>query len=1019
MGLMSQRKPSRQSAQASTVRIRRWLPMAFVVAALAIWGLVKWGGGRRESINQLAVQAVTEFKKKDFASSERLARQILRREPQHSQALLIAADALQAQNKFKEAVEFYDRYPQEQSDQTLHARCMAGGILMEKLKQLSAAENRFRQALEIDLRNEIANRHLAEIFEATGRVWESTPFRMINLMGSEIAPEHLYSVATGQPLQNDEQTEAFWKKHQKAAPQDPAPLMALAELAMKNEQSEESLDFLRQAHALRPDFLETIVRIGQILSELKQDSRFLLWMNTLPENAARHPGVWNLRGKWAAEHGQKEAAARCFWETLKLDPTNATVCYQLGMALSRLGREQDARPLLERSRMLENYIQACEFGLKGWKIENAAKLADQLGLYWEAFAWWKMIAFSHIKNEQPDQQALMFAARRARALAQLLERAPLSRAPPETSPVIHLNLSSYPLPDMSISSRVENGRKADTATSNVVRFEDRASAAGVNFTYFNGHGPEGGRLLKSFYQMNGGGAAILDYDLDGWPDIYLTQGCTWPANFSRQDYLDRLYRNQGNGRFLDVTAEACLQENGFSQGVAAGDVNQDGAPDLYVANIGRNRLYINNGDGTFTDASSSLLGSGDRWTVSCLIADLNGDYLPELFDANYLEGDDVFTRICRLADGTEVTCSPASFDASHDQLFLNAGDGLFNDCSSAAGIEAADGRGLGVVAADFRGMGKLDLFVANDLSPNFFFRNETPGPGTLPGFTESAALAGLAFDSEGLAQACMGIAVGDANHDQRLDLFVTNFYAESNTLYQMIDGELSDDVTRNSGLREPSLKQLGFGTQFLDAELDGDLDLILTNGNIDELGASMNIPCQMPPQLMLNDGRGYFHEADASSVGPFFEGKYLGRGLARVDWNRDGRDDVVISHLDAPVALLTNTTSTTGHYLSLHLVGINSERDAIGTSVTCMAGDLVQMQQLTAGDGFAASNERVIRFGLGSATVIDRLQVRWISGLTQEFQSVAADQQLLLIEGRAAPIPLMSQPVVSRHAGRK
>ena len=990
----------------SSVRIRGSMLLALIVVTVAIVALVSGLAVRRVPTDQLAQQARTEFRRGDFASSERTARQVLEREPAHTQALLIAADALYAQKRFEEAVEFYDRYPPGQSDQTLRARSMAGRILMEKLRQLSAAEIRFRQALEIDPRSTTGNRSLADLLEAEGRVWEATPFRMVSLMGPEVAPEHLHSVATGQPLQNAEQTQAYWNQYRKAAPQDPAPVMALAELAMKNGQPEDAVELLRHAHALHPDLLEITAGTGRGLAELKQGSEFLLWMKTLPQNAAHHPGVWNLRGQWAAEHEQKEAAARCFWESLRLDPTNARVCYRLGMTLTRLGRKQDSGPLLERSRMLERYIQACEFGLKGWKIENAAKLADELGLYWEAFAWWKMLAFILNEEEQPDQTAMMSAARRARALGQLLEQAPLTRTLPEKSPVIHLDLSSYPLPDTSIVSGSESGDHTDIAAAHDVHFEDQASTVGISFTYHNGHGPDGGRLLKSFYQMNGGGAAVLDYDLDGWPDIYLTQGCPWPVNSGQQTYLDRLYRNLGNGRFVDVTTDARLRENGFSQGVAAGDINQDGAPDLYVANIGHNRLYINNGDGTFTDASASLAGSGNRWTVSCLIADLNGDHLPELFDANYLEGADVFTRICRLADGREVTCSPASFDASHDQLFLNTGDGRLIDCSSAAGIEVPDGRGLGVVAADFRNVGKLDLFVANDLSPNFYFRNDTQGRGASPEFTESAVLAGLAFDSEGLAQACMGIAVGDANHDQRLDLFVTNFYNESNTLYQMIDGELSDDATRNSGLRQPSLLQLGFGTQFLDVELDGDLDLILTNGNIDELGVSLGVPCQMPPQLMLNDGHGYFHEASPSSVGSFFEGRYLGRGLARVDWNRDGRDDVVISHLDAPVALLTNTSSEIGHSLSLRLVGVNSDRDAIGTAVTCVTGDLVQMQQLTAGDGFAASNERMIRFGTGTAAVIDRLHVRWISGTTQEFESIAVDQHLLLIEGRATPIPL-------------
>ena len=320
-------------------------------------------------------------------------------------------------------------------------------------------------------------------------------------MGAEISAEHLYSVATGQSVQSDQQTVTFWQEHRQLAPLDPAPLLALAELALKNGPAEDALDLLRQAQSLRPDLPGTTARIGRTLYELKRDSELLVWMNTLPEDAALHPGIWKLRGKWAADHEQKEAAARCYWEALKLDPTDSTVCYQLGMTLSRLNREQESKPLLERSRLLEDYIRACEFSRRGWKTEEAAELADQLGLCWEAFAWWKMIAFSHIEDEQPDQQALMVAAQRARQLAELLQRALLSRMLPEQSPVVHLNLSSYPLPDTSNVTSLGSERQENRSRAQMVHFEDQAALVGLNFTYFNGQDPKDGRLLKWFHQM--------------------------------------------------------------------------------------------------------------------------------------------------------------------------------------------------------------------------------------------------------------------------------------------------------------------------------------------------------------------------------------------------------------------------------------------------------------------------------------------------------------------------------------
>ncbi len=291
------------------------------------------------------------------------------------------------------------------------------------------------------------------------------------------------------------------------------------------------------------------------------------------------------------------------------------------------------------------------------------------------------------------------------------------------------------------------------------------------------------------FEFSGGGVGALDFDVDGRPDLYLTQGCRWPPDPSQREFLDRLYRNLGD-RYLDVTDSAEVVEPGFSQGVACGDYDDDGFPDVYVGNIGENRMFRNNGDGTFRSVSPATTTSETpddlehaNWTTSVAIADVNADGLPELFDVNYVTGPDVFERICDH-DGTPRVCSPTVFDAAPDRLWLNRGDGTFSDVSNIAGLAAPDGTGLGVVAADFDGSGRLSLFVANDARPNHFFQNVTETPGALPRFEEAAAALGVATDSDGLSQASMGIAAGDANGDGRLDLFVTNYVDESNALYE-------------------------------------------------------------------------------------------------------------------------------------------------------------------------------------------------------------------------------------------
>jgi ASPIC/UnbV protein/VCBS repeat protein len=530
-----------------------------------------------------------------------------------------------------------------------------------------------------------------------------------------------------------------------------------------------------------------------------------------------------------------------------------------------------------------------------------------------------------------------------------------------------------------------------------------AAEAGVAFRYFAGSdSSEHGRRM---FQFTGGGVAVLDYDADGWPDLYLAQGCRWPPVAGQTEHLDRLYRNRGDGTFEDVTAQGRLAEDRFGQGVAVGDFNNDGFPDLYIANIGANRLYMNQGDGTFEDVTQSAGIEGEAWTSSCLLADLNGDGLPDVYDVNYVQSADVYERICSQ-NGKPRACAPTVFEPQPDRFYLNLGNGRFAERTEAAGMNVGGGNGLGIVAGDFDGSGRLSLFVANDQDANFYWSNETARPGASPQFVERGVLAGLAYDSDGKALACMGVAAGDADGDGRLDLFVTNYYEEPNTLYLQDSSGTFIDATTASGLRTPSYRMLGFGTQFIDGELDGYPDLIVTNGHVEDL-SERQVPYEMPPQYFRGLGGGKFAELPAAELGEFFEGEYLGRGLARLDWNRDGREDFVISHLDAPTALVSNVSRETGHYLAVQLRGVRSSRDAIGAEVAIEAAGRRRTQWLTAGDGYQASNQRQLVFGLGAEERVERLHIRWPSGRRQEFAGLAADQALIFVEGspRATRLP--------------
>jgi hypothetical protein len=377
--------------------------------------------------------------------------------------------------------------------------------------------------------------------------------------------------------------------------------------------------------------------------------------------------------------------------------------------------------------------------------------------------------------------------------------------------------------------------------------------------------------------------------------------------------------------------------------------------------------------------------------------DLNGDGFPEIYAVNYVLLDEALSKHCGQK-GHAMGCAPTLFHAEQDRLFLNLGNGRFQDVTEECGIAVPDGKGLSVVAADFSGTGHMDLFVANDTTPDFYFSNQVQRPGEPLCFVERGVELGVAMNAAGQSQASMGLTLGDANGDQLLDVYLGTFYRDSNTLFLQDIANTFSDETRSAGLREPTFKMLTFGTQFVDADLDGWPDLIQANGHVDR-STDPSVPDLMPPQFFKNRGNGQFVELTAESLGPYFQQQYLGRAVAVVDFDRDGKPDVCVSHLDAPAALLANRTQNAGHYLAVTLRGRTCSRDAFGTTVQLEAGGQTWTRPLTAGGGYMAANERKLIFGLGNAEQVQRLEIRWPSGATQTFEDLDVDQELLVVEG--------------------
>ncbi len=615
---------------------------------------------------------------------------------------------------------------------------------------------------------------------------------------------------------------------------------------------------------------------------------------------------------------------------------------------------------------------------------QVAELCEKLGRCWESWAWYHLAL-----TVNPNDETAKKGTERLRVLT--------SSDPPlvvkDNLPATLIDLSYFPLPTWQASD-VQQVAVARAIEAHP-QFENVAAAAQLDFVYNNGDDPTVPGMM--ICHELGGAIAVIDFDLDHWPDIYIAQGGPWPLDPNQTEYRDRLFRNLGDGKFVDVTEPAGLGDTGYSQGTTIGDYDSDGWPDIFVANLGANRLFHNQGDGTFIDVTDQAGIAGERWSTSVAMADLNGDGLADIYEVNYLTGKEPLETVC-VDEGQERACPPSNFAAEQDHLYVNQGDGRFVDATQESGIVLPYGVGLGIIVCDFHENGKPSVYVSNDMTANFFFVNQAAQRGDPLQYLESALPAGLAYDRDGLAQASMGITVGDGDDDGLIDLFLTHFFAESNTFYKQMSLELFEDVTQSMGLREPSLPVLTFGTQFIDFENDGRLDLVCACGHVDDYRHNGK-PYMMKPQVYANLGGGKFALIPQESVGDYFTGEYLGRSLALIDWDRDGRQDFCVLHLYVPVALLANRTTDSGHYLKLYLKGIESERDAITTTVHARIGDRTIVRQLTAGDGFQCSSQRVIHLGVGDATQIDELLIRWPAGLQQKFENVPVDREVLLLEG--------------------
>ncbi|MGA8214163.1 MAG: CRTAC1 family protein [Candidatus Sulfotelmatobacter sp.] len=527
------------------------------------------------------------------------------------------------------------------------------------------------------------------------------------------------------------------------------------------------------------------------------------------------------------------------------------------------------------------------------------------------------------------------------------------------------------------------------------RFVDVTSSAGIQFQHNSG--AFGGKFLP---ETLGSGCAFLDYDRDGWQDILLVNGMDWPGHKQRRSTL-RLYHNNRNGTFIDVTSRSGLDVEMYGMGVAVGDYDNDGFPDILVTCVGQNRLFHNTGKGTFLDVTNaSGLGKRQAFSTSALWFDYDRDGLLDLFVCNYVKWSPEHDVFCSLDGKHKSYCTPEAYRGETCWLFHNRGNGTFEDVTASSGIFDSSSKSLGVAMLDEDQSGRADLLVANDTQPNKLYRNQRNGT-----FKDAAVEAGLAFSSEGKARAGMGVDVGDFANSGHSGVAITNFDDEMTGLYQF-SGRTYEDIAAQAGVGLASRNSLGFGCTFLDANLDGWLDLAVANGHIDETVRNIrgNVGYAQPPLLFLNNGKGSFHDV-ATEVGGGFEQPKVGRGLAYADFDRDGDLDLLLTTNNGPAYLYRNDQLAGNRSIRFRLVGTKSNRDAIGTTVRIVSSGLSQARMVKSGSSYLSQSELPVTFGLEKRDRVERVVIAWPNGRTEEFKNIAAGRCYECIEGKGI-VPL-------------